>query len=50
MATKLLAWCAERWALARPKGETEYPTARWCDQVEREINDQIVQGGPRGRN
>jgi hypothetical protein len=28
----------------------EFPGSRWCDQVEREINNQIIDGHPRGES
>ena len=29
---------------------SEYPTSRWCDQVEREVINHIVYGDPRREN
>jgi hypothetical protein len=40
-----------RWRHAKAAEITnEYPSSRWCDHIEREINNQIIEGDPRGRS
>jgi len=40
-----------RWRRAKVvQAAEEYPGARWCDRVEREVNNKIIYGDPRGGN
>jgi hypothetical protein len=47
---KQLIWAMAGWRHAKAVKMREYPTSRWSDQVEREINNQIIYGDPRGGN
>jgi hypothetical protein len=46
-----LIWAMARWRQSKGvKIMREHPTSRWCDHVERDINNQIIYGHPHGES
>lgn len=48
LAARLVAALARCRPAKAVEGERDYAPSRWCDQIEREISNQIIHGDPRG--